>query len=121
MVQGEGAAYDERIVRTAGALEGTEGQWPWQEVGRGGQAQGGLCPGSQRSREGPTEEELGKDPWDLPRRHPLTWRGGFEGVVSTKPGPGAEEKGGTLLFFVPGAGVSARPWEVGLGVWGPGV
>ena len=45
---------------------------------------------------------------------------GFGGDGRAKPGPGAKERG-TLLFFMPGAGVSGRPWEVGLGVWGPGV
>lgn len=37
-------------------------------VETGGRKQGRLCPGGQRSREGPTEDELGKDPWDFARR-----------------------------------------------------
>lgn len=50
----------------------------------------------------------------------------FDGVMRTKLGPGAEEEGKTLLFSMPGGGVSlleegceALGW--GFGLWGPGV
>lgn len=46
---------------TAGALESTDG-WPWLKVERGRRAQRRVCPGSQSSREEPTEDELGKRP-----------------------------------------------------------
>lgn len=50
----------------------------------------------------------------------------FDGVMRAKLGPGAEEKGRTLLFSMPGSAVSlleegceALGWSSG--VWGPGV
>lgn len=67
MAQGEGVAYEERIVRDSWGLG--EHRWPWLKVERGGRTQGRLCPGSQRNREGPTEDEVGKDALDLARGH----------------------------------------------------
>lgn len=57
-------AYEARMVRDSWGL----GEYPWLRVERGGRTQGRLCPRSQRSREGLTEDKLGKDPWDSARR-----------------------------------------------------
>lgn len=62
LAQGEGIAFEERMPGAFEALESTH-TWGGGAVqrGRGGELRR-LCPGSQRSSQGPAEDEPRKDP-----------------------------------------------------------